>query len=114
MELTYTMQGDYLIPDLTVPESPKLGKYGMLRRTFLREHRDGIYTGMLLNGTLNRHLEEVDRQAQKMLDDLTEQMKELNGVTEQLKAEDQMRWVQMMNSIRHSAEEVILNDLIYA
>lgn len=114
MELTYTMQGDYLIPDLTVPESPKLGKYGMLRRTFLREHRDGIYTGMLLNGTLNSHLEEVDRQAQKMLDDLTEQMKALNGVTEQLKEEDQMRWVQMMNSIRHSAEEVILNDLIYA
>lgn len=114
MELTYTMQGDYLIPDLTVPESPKLGKYGMLRRTFLRKHRDGIYTGMLLNGTLNSHLEEVDRQAQKMLDDLTEQMKALNGVTESLKAEDQMRWVQMMNSIRHSAEEVILNDLIYA
>lgn len=114
MELTYTMQGDYLIPDLTVPESPKLGKYGMLRRTFLRKHRDGIYTGMLLNGTLNSHLEEMDRQAQKMLDDLTEQMKALNGVTEQLKAEDQMRWVQMMNSIRHSAEEVILNDLIYA
>ena len=114
MELTYTMQGDYLIPDLTVPESPKLGKYGMLRRTFLRKHRDGIYTGMLLNGTLNSHLEEVDRQAQKMLDDLTEQMKALNGVTEQLKAEDQMRWVPMMNSIRHSAEEVILNDLIYA
>ena len=114
MELTYTTQGDYLIPDLTVPESPKLGKYGMLRRTFLREHRDGIYTGMLLNGTLNSHLEEGDRQAQKMLDDLTEQMKALNGVTEQLKAEDQMRWVQMMNSIRHSAEEVILNDLIYA
>lgn len=114
MELTYTMQGDYLIPDLTVPESPKLGKYGMLRRTFLRKHRDGIYTGMLLNGTLNSHLEEVDRQAQKMLDDLTEQMKALNGVTEQLKAGDQMQWVQMMNSIRHSAEEVILNDLIYA
>lgn len=114
MELTYTMQGDYQIPDLTVPESPKLGKYGMLRRTFLREHRDGIYTGMLLTGTLSSHLEEVDRQAQKMLDDLTEQMKALNGVTEHLKAEDQMRWVQMMNSIRHSAEEVILNDLIYA
>ena len=114
MELTYTMQGDYLIPDLTVPESPKLGKYGTLRRTFLRKHRDGIYTGMLLNGTLNSHLQEVDRQAQKMLDDLTEQMKALIGVTESLKAEDQMQWVQMMNSIRHSAEEVILNDLIYA
>ena len=103
MELTYTMQGDYLIPDLTVPESPKLGKYGMLRRTFLRKHRDGIYTGMLLNGTLNSHLEEVDRQ-----------MAEKQCVTERLKAEDQMKWVQIMNSIRHSAEEVILNDLIYA
>ena len=114
MELTYTMQGDYLIPDLTVPESPKLGKHGMLRRTFLREHRDGIYTGMLLNGTLNSHLEEVDRQANEMMERLTRQMAEKQGVTERLKAEDQMQWVQMMNSIRHSAEEVILNDLIYA
>ena len=61
MELTYTMQGDYLIPNLEAPESPKVGKYGMLRRTFLREHKDGIYTGMMLDGTLNRHLEEVDR-----------------------------------------------------
>ena len=94
-----------------MPESPKLGKYGMLRRTFLREHRDGIHTGMLLNGTLNSHLEEVDRQAQKMLDDLTEQMKALNGVTGQLKAEDQMRWVQMMNSIRPRGREVILEHL---
>lgn len=114
MELTYTMQGDYLIPDLTVPESPKLGKYGMLRRTFLRKHRDGIYTGMLLNGTLNSHLKEVDRQANEMMERLTRQMAEKQGVTERLKAEDQMKWVQMMNSIRHSAEEVILNDLIYA
>ena len=104
MELTYTMQGDYLIPDLTVPESPKIGKYGMLRRTFLREHRDGIYTGMLLEGTLNSHLEEVDAQANRMMDKLTEQMK----------SEDQMKWVQLMNSIRNSAEEVVLRDLIYA
>ena len=104
MELTYTMQGDYLIPDLTVPESPKIGKYGMLRRTFLREHRDGIYTGMLLEGTLNSHLEEVDARANRMMDKLTEQMK----------AEDQMKWVQLMNSIRNSAEEVVLRDLIYA
>ena len=114
MELTYTMQGDYLIPDLTAPESPKIGKYGMLRRTFLREHRDGIYTGMLLSGTLNSHLEEVDEQANRMMDKLTEQMKVLNGVTEQMKADDQMKWVQVMNSIRHSAEEVVLRDLIYA
>ena len=114
MELTYTMQGDYLIPDLEAPESPKVGKYGMLRRTFLREHKDGIYTGMMLDGTLNSHLEEVDAQANRMMDKLTEQLKVLNGVTEQMKAEDQMKWVGLMNSIRHSAEEVILNDLIYA
>ena len=88
--------------------------YGMLRRTFLREHRDGIYTGMLLEGTLNSHLEEVDAQANRMMDKLTEQMKTLNGVTEQMKAEDQMKWVQLMNSIRNSAEEVVLRDLIYA
>ena len=68
MELTYTMQGDYLIPDLEAPESPKVGKYGMLRRTFLREHKDGIYTGMMLDGTLNRHLEEVDAHANRMMD----------------------------------------------
>ena len=75
---------------------------------------DGIYTGMLLNGTLNSHLEEVDRQANEMMERLTRQMAEKQCVTERLKAEDQMKWVQMMNSIRHSAEEVILNDLIYA
>ena len=114
MELTYTMQGDYRIPDLEAPESPKVGKYGMLRRTFLREHKDGIYTGMMLDGTLNSHLEEVDAQANRMMDKLTEQLKVLNGVTEQMKAEDQMKWVGLMNSIRHSAEEVVLRDLIYA
>ena len=114
MEMTYTMQGDYLMPDLSLPESPKIGKYGMLRRTFLREHRNGIYTGMMLDGTLNSHLEEVDAQANLMLEKLTEQLKVLNGVTEQMKAEDQMKWVQMMNSIRSSAEETILNDLIYS
>jgi hypothetical protein len=114
MELTYTMQGDYLIPDLTAPESPKLGKYGMLRRTFLRRHKDGIYTGMMLSGTLNSHLQEVDEQANQMMEQLTTEMKQQYGVTEQLKAEDQMKWVQMMNAIRHSAEEVVLNSLIYA
>ena len=80
----------------------------------LSDSRSGIYTGMLLNGTLNSHLEEVDRQANEMMERLTRQMAEKQGVTERLKAEDQMQWVQMMNSIRHSAEEVILNDLIYA
>lgn len=104
----------YLIPDLEAPESPKVGKYGMLRRAYLREHKDGIYTGMMLDGTLNRHLEEVDAQANRMMEELTEQLKVRNGVNEQMKAEDQMKWVGLMNSIRHSAEEVVLRDLIYA
>ena len=86
----------------------------MLRFFFIVNERYVIYTGMLLNGTLNSHLEEVDRQANEMMERLTRQMAEKQGVTERLKAEDQMKWVQMMNSIRHSAEEVILNDLIYA
>ena len=114
MELTYTMQGDYLLPDLTVPESPTLGKYGMLRRSYLRDHRDGIYTGMLLSGKLNSHLAEIDWQANEMMSRLTSEMAKTQGVTESLKASDQMRWVQMMNNIRSSAEEVVLSELIYS
>ena len=113
MELTYTMQGDYLLPDLTVPESPTLGKYGMLRRSYLKDHRDGIYTGMLLTGKLNAHLTEIDRQATEMMERLTAQMAKAQGVTESLKASDQMKWVQMMNNIQNAAEETVLAELIY-
>ena len=108
------MQGDYLLPDLTVPESPTLGKYGMLRRSYLKDHRDGIYTGMLLSGKLNSHLADIDRQANEMMERLTSEMAKTQGVTESLKASDQMRWVQMMNNIRSSAEEVVLSELIYS
>ena len=114
MELTYTMQGDYLLPDLTVPESPTLGKYGMLRRSYLKDHRDGIYTGMLLTGKLNAHLTEIDRQATEMMERLTAQMAKAQGVTESLKASDQMKWVQMMNNIRSAAEETVLTELVYS
>ena len=114
MELTYTMQGDYLLPDLTVPESPTLGKYGMLRRSYLKDHRDGIYTGMLLTGKLNAHLTEIDRQATEMMERLTAQMTKAQGVTESLKASDQMKWVQMMNNIRSAAEEIVLTELVYS
>lgn len=114
MELTYTMQGDYLLPDLTVPESPTLGKYGMLRRSHLKDHRDGIYTGMLLTGKLNAHLTEIDRQATEMMERLTAQMAKVQGVTESLKASDQMKWVQMMNNIRSAAEEIVLTELVYS
>lgn len=113
MELTYTMQGDYLLPDLTVPEAPRIGKYGMLRRSYLRNHRDGLYTGMLLSGKLNGHLEEIDRQANELMDRLTQQLAKTQGVTESLKASEQMRWVQLMNNIRSLAEETVLTELIY-
>ena len=113
MELTYRQEGDYLLPNVTVPESPRIGKYGMLRRDFLRKHRDPIYTGMLLAGTLNSHLEETNRTANEMLDQLISQMSEKEGVTERLKASDQMLWVQRMNSIQGRAEETVLAELIY-
>ena len=114
MELTYTTRGDYLLPDLNVPESPKIGKYGMLRRSYLREHRDGIYTGMLLSGKLNGHLEEIDRTANEMMNRLTTELAKAQGVTESLKASNQMKWVGLMNNIRNQAEEIVMTELIYS
>ena len=114
MELTYTTRGDYLLPDLSVPESPKIGKYGMLRRSYLREHRDGIYTGMLLSGKLNGHLEEIDRTANEMMNRLTAELAKAQGVTESLKASNQMKWVGLMNNIRNQAEEIVMTELIYS
>ena len=114
MELTYRRRGDYRLPNLIPPESPKVGKYGMLRHSYLRKHREGLYTGMLMKGTLNTHLEEVDREANRMLEQLTTQMAREQGVTEELKAQDQMLWVQRMNNIRQAAEEIIYSQLIYA
>ena len=83
------------------------------RRRYLREYRDGIYTGMLLTGKLDEHLKEIGGTAQEMFDRLVEQMKKVEGVTERLKAENQMEWVGQMNSIRSRAEEIILSELVY-
>lgn len=114
MNLTYTMQGDYLLPNLEVPESPKVGKYGMLRRSFLRSHKQALYTGMMLEGTLNSHLEQVDKEANMLLEKLMTQMMQEQGLTEDLKSRNQMLWVQQMNNLRQSAEEVVLKELIYS
>ena len=114
MKLTYHWEGDYLIPDLSAPESPKIGIWGECRRRFLRTHQKPIYDAMMMRGTLNAHLEEVDRSAEGMLDQLMTQMAKREGVTELLKAESQREWVQRMNSIRLRAEEVIKHDLICA
>ena len=113
MELTYRTESGYRLPNLDVPEAPKVGKYGMLRRSFLANHRHGIYTGLLLTGELNSHLAEIDRQATEMVERLTEQMAREQGVTESLKASDQMKWVGLMNNIKAAAEEAALRELVY-
>ena len=113
-QLTYHREGDYMIPNLIAPEVESIGIWGRRRKEYLKKHRNGIYTGMLLSGKLNAHLAEIDRQAEEMFEHLTRQMAAKQGVTEQLKAEDQMEWVGAMNNIRNAAEEVILNELIYS
>ena len=113
MELTYHWEGDYLIPDLEAPENPKVGKYGMLRRDYLRNHRKTDYDLMWIRGTLNAHLEEIDRQAKEMVDRMVSDMAKAEGVNEALKARDQMAWVGAINNIRDRAEEIVYRELIY-
>ena len=113
MRVTYHAEGDYLLPDLAAPEPPNIGIWGERRRQYLRKVKRLAYSTMLMQGTLNAHLEETDRQAEELLDRLTKQLAEQEGVTEALKAEDQMEWVRRMNSIRSRAEEIVLSDLIY-
>ena len=116
MELTYMQSGDYLIPNLTVEKQPEepLTKYGMMRRNYLKDYRKGTYSGMLLEGTLKAHCLTVQHQAEERMDLLTEQMAKAQGVDENLKAADQMKWVGLMNNIRASAEEMVLSELIYS
>ena len=114
MNLTYHQEGEYLMPDLIPPESPTIGRFGMQRLEFLRKNRRPIYSGLMMNGKLNSHLEEIDQTADEMLERLMNQMAQAEGVTETLKAQKQMEWVARMNNIRSRAEEMILNDLIYA
>ena len=113
-ELTYQQNGDYLILDLAAPEAPRIGKYGTMRHQYLRSHHRGVFDGMLLKGTLNPHLEEIDRQANEMMEHLTAQMAQHEGVTEALKASDQMAWIRAINNSKNRAEEIVLHDLIYA
>ena len=113
-ELTFRLEGDYLIPDLENPEVPRIGKYGTMRYNYLRSYHRGVFDAMLLKGTLNAHLEEVDRQANEMMERMVTQIARHESVTEALKARDQLAWVSAMNSIKSRAEETILHDLIYA
>ena len=112
--MSYTLHGDYYLPDLVLrEEEPTYGKYGMLRKQFLKEHRSARYQYLLLIGKLNEHLNQTDQEAREQVETLMEQMTEKQGVTEELKAQDQMKWVGLMNNIKVSAEEIILKNMIY-
>ena len=109
----YTSEGDYLLPTLEVPESPNSGIWGERRRRYLQTSQKALYTAMLLGDTLNAHLEEVDKSATEMFDRLVEQLKSRVCITEEVKAADQLEWIQRMNTIRHEATEVVMKELIY-
>ena len=113
--LDYTLHGDYYFPDLTAPEadSKPIGKWGRMHRDYLKEHRPGMYTRLILSGKLYQTLAELNEQAQARLEVIIRQMQCSEGVDERMKAQDQMLWVGRMNSIRNRAEEIILAELIF-
>ena len=115
-EITYSRQGSYNLPNLLPPQEPEvaLGKYALLRRKFLKENRRITYTNLLTSGKLNSHLAEIQQTAQRRMEQIVAQMAKNQGVTEELKASDQMKWVQLMNNLRNAAEETILAELIYS
>ena len=115
MNITYEKCGDYLIPNLISDPEPEgeLRKFGLMRKSYLKNYKRGIYAGLLLSGELKKHLLIIQNQAEERFDLLVQQMAEREEVTEQLKAQDQMFWVRKMNNIRARAEEVVLAELVY-
>lgn len=112
--LSYTLQGDYYLPDLVLnEEEPTYGKYGMLRKQFLKEHRPARYQHLLLTGKLTAHLNQVDQEAREQVELLMKQMAEKKGVIELLKMQEQMKWVGLMNNIKVCAEEIVCENVIY-
>ena len=115
MNISYIRKGDYQFPNLYLPveEPTALGLYGQLRRTFLKEHRQGLYSELLLDGRLHRHLAEIDEASRQAYDRIVDQMKESEGVTESLKSRDQILWIQRMNNIHHRANEIVMTEYVY-
>lgn len=112
---TYRRVGDYFIPNLVLPKSTNypIGKYGRIRQTFLKNHHYVFNTNLVMNGKLNKHLAEIDKCCNERMELLCNAMAEQEGVTEELKASDQMEWVCRMNNIHNRAEEIVLNELVY-
>ena len=111
---TYREENCNLVPDMELPEQKPIGKYGRMHLDYLKQHRRGRYSALLGEGQLNAYLADVDEQAHEMLPSLTVELAKTQGIDEHLKATDQMRWVQMMNNVRNSAEETIMRELILA
>ena len=110
---SYRQEGDYLLPNVETPESPAIGIWGQQRHKYLMVHNHALYTALFLSGKLTTHLEETDRAAIRMYDRLIEQLRQRDGITEELKAQQQMEWVRQMNAIRSEAEAVVMEELIY-
>lgn len=112
---TYRQVGDYFIPNITLPDDGEyqIGKYGRMRRSYLKEHRPVLYANLLTSGTLHRHLAEIDRACNERMEIIVSAMAKQESVTETLRAVDQMEWVRRMNSIRSRAEEIVLTELVY-
>ena len=115
-ELTYTKMGEYEFPNLTLqnPQQQTLGKYGRMRREYLKNHRPILYNRLILSEKLHSHLTEIEETANRRLEQMMEELVTANNVTEQMKSENPMLWVQMMNSLKSQAEEAILSELIYS
>ncbi len=113
--ISYTLQGDYYLPDLALPEQEDkpIGLWGHRHLRYIKQHRKILYINLLTSGKLNEHLADIDKQAEDIFFQLVEQMAESEGVTEQLKADNQMEWVARMNNIRNIATEIVNNDMIY-
>ena len=112
---SYRQVGDYFLPNLTIDESEQqaIGKYGRMRKRYLKEYRPVLYTNLLTTGKLDQHLAEIDNACEERMELFTRQMASQEGVTETLKASDQMEWVRRMNSIQNRAEEIVLHELVY-
>ena len=112
---TYSQQGDYLLPNLKMPEQPEynIGVWGQRRRRYLKQHRPILYTNLLTSCKLSEHLAEIDEECNERMESLVKVIAKHEGVTEALKAADQMAWVQRMNNIRNRAEEIVLNEIVY-
>ena len=116
INITYHKEGDYLIPDLIMEISNSnynVGKYGYLRNNFLKEHKRGLYTELMINGTLTEHLIDIDKTATARVNNIINKLAKVENVNEDLKSREQLAWVRAMNNIKNRAEEIVFNELIY-